>query len=63
MIGLKALGDYLDQFWSNKISALLCEGQKPQNSMISGLLSPGEPLFMDSNIPKYLKDIRTYGNI
>ena len=35
-----------------------CEGPKPNIFMISGLLSPGEPLFMDSNIPKYFKTYR-----
>ena len=27
-IGLKASGNYLDQFWSNRISALFCEGRE-----------------------------------
>ena len=35
IIGLKAPGDYSDQFWSNNFSILLCEGPKPPNSMIS----------------------------
>ena len=35
-IGLEALGNYSDQFWSNKILVLLCEEPKPPNSMISG---------------------------
>ena len=34
IIGFKALGDYLNQFWSNKVSVLLCEGPKPPNCMI-----------------------------
>ena len=54
-MGLKAPGNYLDQFWSNKMSALLCEGPKPPNAMISGLLSPWEPLFQDLNIHNYFK--------
>ena len=37
----------MDQFWSNKIWVLLCEGPKPPNSMTSGFLNPGEPLLMD----------------
>ena len=57
-IGLKVLGDYLDQFWYNKMSVLLCEGPKPPNSMISGFVSPGEPLFMDLNISKYFKQYK-----
>ena len=55
MISLKTPGVYLDQFWSDKISVLLCEGPKPNISMISGFLSPGEPLSTDLNIPKYFK--------
>ena len=43
----------------NKILVLLCEGPKHQKSMISGFLSPGEPLFMDLNIPKYFKEYKT----
>ena len=35
MIGLKAPVDYVDQLWSNKILMLLCEGPKPNISMIS----------------------------
>ena len=38
----------------NKILVFLCEGPKPNSSMISGLLTPGEPLFMHLNIPHYL---------
>ena len=51
-MGLKALGNYSDQFWSNKISVLLCEGPKPQNSMISGFLDPYYPLLMDLDMLK-----------
>ena len=43
IIGLKALENYSDQFWSHKISVLLCEGPKPQNSVISGISAPGNP--------------------
>ena len=64
IIGLKAPGNCMDQFWSNKISVLLCEEPKPQVSMISGLLSPRESLFIDLNIPnyfrKYEKIMRTF---
>ena len=62
MIGLKAPGNYSDQFGFNKISILSCEGPKPNISMIDGCLSPGEPLIMDLNIPKYTKNTRNYGN-
>ena len=47
IIGLKVLGDYLNQFWSNKILVLLCEGPKLNASRISGVLNPWDPLFMD----------------
>ena len=47
----------MEQFWSNNILVLLCDGPKPNISMISGFLSPGEPLFMDLNIPKILQKI------
>ena len=53
IIGLQALGIYSASFWSNKISALLCAGPKPNISIISGFLTPRGPLFMDFNIPKY----------
>ena len=44
------------QFWSNKISILLCEGPKANMSMISG--------FVDFNMPKYVKQYREmYGHI
>ena len=54
-MGLKAPGNYLDQFGSNQMPVLLSEKSKPPNSMISGFVDPGEPVFMDFNIPKYLK--------
>ena len=60
---MKAPGNYSDQFWSNKISVLLWEGPKPNMSMIYGFVSPGETLFMDLDIPKYLKNIRKCGNL
>ena len=56
IIGLKAPGDYSDQFWSNKISVLLCEGAKPNISMFSGFLTPGGPIFIDLKI----KQSKTY---
>ena len=51
-MGLKAPGDYLDQFWSNQILALSLEKPKPNIFMIAGFFNPGEPLFIDLNIPK-----------
>ena len=42
------------QFWFIKIPILLCDGPKPNISMISGFLTPGEPLFMD--LIKYTKN-------
>ena len=30
----------MDQFWSNKILVLLCQGPKRQNSMMSGFFDP-----------------------
>ena len=53
IIGLKALGDYSNQFWSNKFSILLLETPKPNMFMISVFLGPWKALFMDLNIPKY----------
>ena len=55
---MKAPGNYLDQIWSNKISVLLCEEPKPNISMISGFLRPGEPLFIEFIIPNYFNIIR-----
>ena len=52
IIGLKATGNYLDQFWANKFSVLFCEGPKYNISMISGFFTLGEPLYMDLNIQK-----------
>ena len=40
IISLKAPGSYLDQFGSNRIFVLLCEGPKPNISLISGCLNP-----------------------
>ncbi len=54
-MGLKAPGDYSDQFWSNKMSVLLCEVPKPNIFMISGFLNPWSPLFMEVNIQKILQ--------
>ena len=62
-MGSKAPGNYLDQFWSNRILVLLCEGPKPANSMISGFLSPGGTLFMGFNIPNYYKKYKKSGHI
>ena len=58
IIGLKAPGDYSDQFWSIKILVLLCEEPKLPNSMISGVLSPGEPLFVDFILPKWSNEYK-----
>ena len=55
IIGLKVQGNYSDQFWSNKILVLVCEGPKLNMSMISGFLDPWDPSFMDLNIPKDFK--------
>ena len=63
IIGLKFPGNELDQFGSNKISVLLSEGPKLQNSMIYGYASPGELLFMDLNIPKHFKKYKQDMNI
>ena len=55
VIGLKAPGNYSDQFCFHKILILLCEGPKPNISMISGFLTFGKTVFMDLDIPKYFK--------
>ena len=36
-------GNDSDQFCSNEISVLLCEGPKHHKSMMSGFLTPGNP--------------------
>ena len=59
IIGLKYLGNSLNQCGSNKMSVLLCEGPKPNISMISGFVSPGEPLFMSYGL-KYTKILQKY---
>ena len=64
IISLKALGNYSYQFWSNEMLVLLLERPKPNISMISGFLSPGGPLFMDLNVPKYSEKYKKhYGNM
>ena len=40
IISLKAPGNYSASFRSNKTLVLLCEGPKPNISMISGFLDP-----------------------
>ena len=53
-------GIILINFWSNRFSVLLLERPKTKNSMISGFVSPWEPLiygFIDLNIPKILSNI------
>ena len=63
MTGLKAPGNYSDQFWSNKMLVFLWEGAKPDISMNYGLLDPWEPLSIDLDIPKYFKKYKKYGNL
>ena len=63
IIGLKAPGNYLDQFWSNKVLVLLCEEPKPTSFVLSGCLDHWEPLFMDSNMPDYFQNIRKDGKV
>ena len=58
IIGLKAPGNYSDQFWSNKIVVLLCVEPKPNISMTSGFVRSWEPVFMDLNIPKYYNETK-----
>ena len=41
----------------------MCEGPKPQNSMISGFSTPREPSFMDFNIQKYFKAYQKDGHM
>ena len=53
--GLKALGNFSDQFGSHKIPILLGEGPKPNISRIPGYFNPWSPVFMDINIPDYFK--------
>ena len=43
----KSSGELFSSVLSDEISVLLCDGQKIQNSMISGVFSPRERLFMD----------------
>ena len=63
-MGLKAPGNYLEQFWSNQILASLLERLKPPNSMNSGFLTPGKPLFIDFIISNYFKTCKKHdGNI
>ena len=57
ILGLNAPGNYSASCWTNKILVLLCEEPKPNMFMISGYLTPGEPLFMTFNIPKILQRI------
>ena len=63
LIGLKAPDNYSDQFGSNKISVLFCEGPKPNMSILSGFLNPGGPLFMDLHLQNTSKHIREIGNM
>ena len=44
-MGLKAPGNYLDQFMSNKILVVVLERPKPNMFMISGFLNPGEVIY------------------
>ena len=56
-ICLKAPGNYSDQFWSNKVSVLLCEGPELDISMIYGFGALGELLFMDLYYTRILQAI------
>ena len=47
----------MDQFWFNKISILLCEGPKPNISMISGFCEPLEPRIYGFYHAKILQNI------
>ena len=58
VIGLKAPGNYCDQFWSKKFLVLLCGGSKPNISMISGIFNPWDHSFTDLNIPNYFENTR-----
>ena len=54
-ISFEAPGTYSDQFWFDKISILICEGPKPDISMISEFPNPWKPLFMNFRVPKLLQ--------
>ena len=54
MIGLKAPGDYSDQFWSNKFTILSLEKPEPNIFMISGFSGPLATRIYGFNMPKYL---------
>ena len=58
---LKAPGNYLDRFWSYKISVLLLQRTKPNISMISGFVNPWSPIFIHFIIPKYFTKSRNHG--
>ena len=62
-ISLKALGNHSASIWSNSFSVLLLEGPKTQHFMMSGLLSPWEPSFMDLDIPNYFEKYQKDGNV
>ena len=64
IIGLKAPGNYSDQFRFNKISVLLCEGPKPNISKMFGFLTLGPLIygFKYTKILKYFK-YEKYGKI
>ena len=56
MIGLEAPGSFLV---NDGLMVLLGEGPKHLNSMISGLLTPGEPLFIYFIIQSYVRNNKT----
>ena len=60
IIGLKAPGNYSASFWSNEILVLLCEGQKPNISMISESVNPWSLVFMVLIYQVTSNNIRTY---
>ena len=64
MIGLKAPGNYVDQFWSNKVSVLLCEEQKPQKFYDFKVCGPLGALIYRFKCAKLLQEIKAnYGNM
>ena len=60
IVGLKARGDYLDQFWFNKISVLLFERPKPPKFIISGFLSPRELSFVEFSAPVFSQIVNNF---
>ena len=63
IIGLKAPGNYSASFRSNNFRFAYVRDQKTNIVMISGFVDPGQPLFMDLNIPNYFKTYTRNRNI